>query len=206
LKSDLPRQKKKPKRAVNVSWIITIFFSTILISGLFSAASTVLLGRSTLVAAFFILLLIVFIGIFFDVIGVAVTAADTKPFHSMAAHRVPGAQEALKMLKNADKVSSFCNDVVGDICGVISGTASASIVLLILSNQGAASGRAKVIEIIMAALVSGLTVGGKAVGKTLAMTKSTQIVHMTALIVYYMKSLPKSARGLFHRKAKANHK
>jgi CBS domain containing-hemolysin-like protein len=124
----------------------------------------------------------------------------------MAAHRVRGAQEALKMLKNADKVSSFCNDVVGDICGVISGTASASIVLLILSDRGTASGTARIIEILMAALVSGLTVGGKAVGKSLAMTKSTQIVHMTALVVYYTKSLPKLVRGLFQRKSKGNHK
>jgi Mg2+/Co2+ transporter CorB len=191
---------------VNISWIVTIFFSTILISGLFSTASNMLLGESTLVAAFIILLLIVFIGIFFDVIGVAVTAADPKPFHSMAAHRVRGAQEALKMLKNAEKVSSFCNDVVGDICGVISGTASASIVLLILSDRGTASGKARMIEIMMAALVSGLTVGGKAVGKTLAMTKSTQIVHMTALVVYYIKSLPGSIQGLFLRKSKGNHK
>jgi Mg2+/Co2+ transporter CorB len=206
LKSDVPKQKKKPKGSVKISWIVTIFFSTILISGLFSTASNMLLGESTLVAAFIILLLIVFIGIFFDVIGVAVTAADPKPFHSMAAHRVRGAQEALKMLKNAEKVSSFCNDVVGDICGVISGTASASIVLLILSDRGTASGRARMIEIMMASLVSGLTVGGKAVGKTLAMTKSTQIVHMTALVVYYIKSLPGSIQGLFLRKSKGNHK
>jgi Mg2+/Co2+ transporter CorB len=206
LKSDVPKQKKKPKGSVKVSWIVTIFFSTILISGLFSTASNMLLGESTLAAAFVILLLIVFIGIFFDVIGVAVTAADSKPFHSMAAHRVRGAQEALKMLKNAEKVSSFCNDVVGDICGVISGTASASIVLLILSDRGTSSGRARMIEIMMAALVSGLTVGGKAVGKTLAMTKSTQIVHMTALVVYYIKSLPGSVQGLFLRKSKGNHK
>jgi hypothetical protein len=62
------------------------------------------------------------------------------------------------------------------------------------------------IEIMMASLVSGLTVGGKAVGKTLAMTKSTQIVHMTALVVYYIKSLPGSIQGLFLRKSKGNHK
>ena len=81
----------------------------------------------------------------------------------MAAHRVPGAQEALKLLRNAEKVSSFCNDVVGDICGIISGTASASIVLLILANRQSVGTRAQLLEIGMAALVSGLTVGGKAV-------------------------------------------
>ena len=32
------------------------------------------------------------------------------------------------LIRNAGKVSSFCNDVIGDISGVISGTASALIV------------------------------------------------------------------------------
>ncbi len=42
-------------------------------------------------------IVVVFIGlgIVFDIIGVAVTAADAKPFHSMAAHREKGAKEAL---------------------------------------------------------------------------------------------------------------
>ena len=72
--------------------------------------------------AFLILLVIVMVGIIFDIIGVAVTSADEKPFHSMAARKVPGSQEAIKLLRNAERVSSICNDVVGDICGVVSGT------------------------------------------------------------------------------------
>lgn len=124
MKSDISgqKQKKKSKKKVNIKWIITIFLSTMVISAVFSTISNMLLGQAGLVPAFFILLVIVLIGILFDIIGVAVTAADVKPFHSMAAHRVPGAQEALKLLRNAEKVSSFCNDVVGDICGIISGT------------------------------------------------------------------------------------
>lgn len=118
----------------------------------------------------------------------------------MAAHRVNGAQEALKMLKNAEKVSSFCNDVVGDICGVISGTASASIVLIMVSGMTAAGSGVSVLEIAMAALVSGITVGGKAIGKSFAMKQSTRIVHMAALGVYYVRSVPKTIKKLFSRK------
>ena len=53
----------------------------------------------------------------FDMIGVAVTAADEQVFHSMAAKKIRGAKLAVKFKKNADKLSSFCKDVIGDICG-----------------------------------------------------------------------------------------
>lgn len=202
MKSDISgqKQKKKSKKKVNIKWIITIFLSTVVISAVFSTISNMLLGQAGLVPAFFILLVIVLIGILFDIIGVAVTAADVKPFHSMAAHRVPGAQEALKLLRNAEKVSSFCNDVVGDICGIISGTASASIVLLILANRQSVGTRAQLLEIGMAAVVSGLTVGGKAVGKTFAMTKSTSIVHCASEVIYYIKSAPSQLKKLLGKR------
>lgn len=202
MKSDISgqKQKKKSKKKVNIKWIITIFLSTVVISAVFSTISNMLLGQAGLVPAFFILLVIVLIGILFDIIGVAVTAADVKPFHSMAAHRVPGAQDALKLLRNAEKVSSFCNDVVGDICGVISGTASASIVLLILADRQSISTKAQLLEIGMAALVSGLTVGGKAIGKTFAMTKSTSIVHCASKVIYYIKSAPGQLKKLLRQR------
>lgn len=202
MKSDIPgqRQKKKSKKKVDVKWIVTIFLSTVVISAVFSTISNILLGQAGLVSAFFILLVIVLIGILFDIIGVAVTAADVKPFHSMAAHRVPGAQDALKLLRNAEKVSSFCNDVVGDICGIISGTASASIVLLILARHQSIGTKAQLLEIGMAALVSGLTVGGKAIGKTFAMTKSTSIVHCASKVIYYIKSAPGNLKKILEKR------
>ena len=199
MKDDIPKQSKKKQKAktVQIRWIAIIFLSTVLISGLFSTVSNQLLSGANMVAAFGILLVIVLIGILFDVIGVAVTAADPKPFHAMAAHRVRGAREALNMLRRADRVSSFCNDVIGDICGVVSGTASASIAALaVLHRNGQGLG---IMEILLAALVSGLTVGGKAIGKTIAMNRSTQIVHTAAVVVYYVKYMPKAVSGLFHK-------
>lgn len=206
MKSDIPgqkqKQKQKTKKIVDMKWVITIFLTTVVISALFSTVSNALLGEATLIAAFFILLAIILLGIIFDIIGVAVTAADPKPFHSMAAHREPGAKEALKMLKNAEKMSSFCNDVVGDICGVISGTASASIVVVMMTTSATHSMKYRVAEIFMAALVSGLTIGGKAFGKGFAMNGSTKIVHMAALVVFYFKSIPKTVKKLFQKKKK----
>ena len=62
--------------------------------------------------AFFILLVIIFVGIIFDVVGMAVACADETPFHAMASRKIPGAQEAISLLRNAERVSSICNDVV----------------------------------------------------------------------------------------------
>lgn len=193
-------QKSEPKKNVNIKWTVTIFFVTVLISAVFSMVSNMLLMDANLLTSFLILLVIVCIGIVFDVIGIAVTAADPKPFNSMAAHKVVGGKEALKMLKNAEKVSSFCNDVVGDICGIISGTASAAIVVLMLSGIRSGGYFPTVLEIAMAALVSGLTVGGKAVGKSLAMNQSTVIVHTAAKIVYYVKNGPRLIKMALRRK------
>ena len=181
-------------------WPLRVFLIAVSLSAVMSFCSSAALEDSGIWIPILVLAIFIALGIVFDMIGVAVTAADPKPFHSMAAHRVPGAQDALKLLKNAEKVSSFCNDVVGDICGVISGTASASIVLLILSGKGSLTTGDRLLEIGMAALVSGLTVGGKAIGKTFAMTKSTTIVHWASLVIYYIKSAPGKLKKLLSKR------
>ena len=100
------------ERLKTIRWVVTIFLVTILVSGVISLASDVLMANSTMGVAFIILLIIIFIGIVFDIVGMAVATADEKPFHSMAARKVPGAQESIKLLRNAERVSSICNDVV----------------------------------------------------------------------------------------------
>ena len=186
-KSDSSASKKE--RNKTVSWVVTIFFVTILVSGTISFASDVIMAGSSMLVAFVILLAIILIGIVFDVIGVAVTSADEKPFHSMAARKVPGGLEAIKLLRNAERVSSICNDVVGDICGVVSGAASATIAAQVLSNFEFSVD--SVIPLIMSALVAGLTVGGKAIGKTFAMNSCTAIVHGVGKVVWAFNHLPK---------------
>jgi len=186
-KSD-PNATKK-ERNKTIRWVVTIFFVTILVSGIISFSSDLLMANSSMLVAFIILLAIVFIGIVFDVIGVAVTSADEKPFHSMAARKVPGAQESIRLLRNAERVSSICNDVVGDICGVVSGSASATIAAQVLRNFEFSA--ESIIPLVMSALVAGVTVGGKAVGKTVAMKSCTNIVHGVGKIVWVFRHLHK---------------
>lgn len=187
-----PRSKGK-KKGGNVRWIITIFFIAVIISATISFLSSAVLEGAGLAVAFFVLLFIVFLGVVFDLIGVAVMSADPKPFHSMSAKKVPGAVEALMLLRNAEKVSSFCNDVVGDICGVVSGSASAVIAVRALTQIDSDT----VSQLVMSALVAGVTIAGKACGKTIAMNRATEIVHAVSKPIYYTKSLfrRKKTRG-----------
>ena len=185
-KSDPSAAKKERNKTIR--WVVTIFFLTILISGTISLLSDEIMSRSGMVVAFLILLFIVLIGILFDIIGVAVTSADERPFHSMAARKVPGAQEAIRLLRNAERVSSICNDVIGDICGVVSGSASATIAVQILNKFEFSW--PNLVSLVMSALVAGLTVGGKAVGKTFAMNSCTVIVHTAGKVIFALRHIP----------------
>lgn len=183
-KADSSSNKRDKK---TTKWVVAVFISTIIISGAISLLSEELLASSGMAAAFFILLVIIVIGIVFDIIGVAVTSADEKPFHSMAARRVPGAQESIRLLRNAERVSSICNDVVGDICGVISGSASAAIAGRIVSHFS--PDWPNIIMLVMSAMVAGLTVGGKAIGKAYAISSCTAIVHAVGKVLRFLNTV-----------------
>ena len=189
-RSDPAAVKKARKKTVK--WVITIFLITIVVSGVISFLSDTFMGGSSIGVAFLILLLIILIGIVFDIIGMAVASADEKPFHSMASRKVPGAQEAIRLLRNAERVSSICNDVVGDICGVISGSASATIAVQVISDLDFTWLR--IITLVMSSLAAGLTVGGKALGKTFAVNSCVEIVHSVGKLIYMLRHFPKSFR------------
>ncbi len=186
----------KKERSRTIRWVVTVFLVTLVVSGMISLISDEVMASSGLLAAFAILLGIVFLGIIFDIIGMAVATASEKPFHSMAARKVPGAQEAIRLLRNAERVSSICNDVVGDICGVVSGSASATIAAQILSNFDMSW--PQLITLVMSALAAGLTVGGKAVGKSIAVNSCTAIVHGVGQMIYTLNHIPE----LFRKKNK----
>lgn len=161
------------KIKTNSCWIAKITITSMIISMALTFASTKILGSAGYVMAFLVLAVFILLGVVFDTIGVAVTAASTAPFHSMAAKKEPGAAEALRLIRNAEKVSSICSDVVGDISGIISGATSALIVTRLMTDLSTEN---ILIQLGVSALVTGAMVGGKAFGKTLAIASSTKIV------------------------------
>ena len=185
-----PKHKKPAgggKSQSRVRWLIAIFVMAMTISASFSLLSQELLSAASLFGAFVVLLAIIAIGIFFDLLGVAVTAAEEKPFHSMASRKVPGGSEGIWLLRNAGKVSSICCDVVGDICGIISGTAAAVVALEAWTKMQSLSQR--LIQLLLSALVAALTILGKAFCKQIALDNSTTIVHAAAKLLYRCKHL-----------------
>ncbi|MCX7696030.1 MAG: hypothetical protein N2Z71_10045 [Caloramator sp.] len=174
-------KKKTSDKNANIKWIVLIIIWTFIISASISFVSNSLLSGVGIFFAFFILIAIILIGIIFDIIGVAVTAAEETPFHSLASRKVTGARTAVKLIRNADKVSNFCNDVIGDICGVVSGAAGAIIISKLIS-KGVFSNQT-ILSLIVSATIASLTVGGKALGKNFAMTQSNNIVYKTAWLI-----------------------
>lgn len=158
---------------------------TFAISFLLSYISESALSGVNIVVAFVLLLLFIFLGILFDIIGTSVTAADDKPFNSMAARKVPGARASLFLISKAATVSNICNDVVGDICGIISGTMTAVIASDL--NAGSSVG-SLLLTILLTAATASFTVGGKAVGKNIALKYSGKILHAVGRVFCFFVS------------------
>ncbi len=177
--------KKKGGTSGQYRWAFTVFLMAVVMSAVLSLVSESILAGAGMAVALLILAGFICLGILFDIIGVATTAADPKPFHSMAAHKEKGAKEALLLLRNASRVSSVCNDVVGDICGIVSGATGAVIVAQL---QRAFNIQTVLLSVAVTALVSGLTIGGKALSKTFAMKQSTRVVYLAGRFLH-----------LFHR-------
>lgn len=182
---DSDRGKKK-RRYSNARWVARIFIITLVISVTLEFASTKALEGVGYIISIAVLALFIIVNIFFDVIGVAVTAADERPFHAMASRRVAGSRDALWLIKNADRVSSMCNDVIGDISGIISGSTGAAVAVMLISDFGV---QALTAGMIITGAVSALTVGGKALGKTVALKYSTEIVHLVGRILSLLKRI-----------------
>jgi len=172
-----------------IRWTVFISIITFVLAILFSVASNTLLNGLNWALGMLVVLVLVMIGIFFDIIGIATTAAEEKPFHAMASERVRGARHAIYLLRNADRVSNICNDVIGDISGIVSGTAVTFVVLELIADLGVNGTTAStIVNVAFAGLVSALTVGGKAFGKSFAINNSTNIVLFIGKFFYFMES------------------
>lgn len=185
MKKEIKKQiAKKEKTLVNYTWIIKITILAFTISLAFSVLSELTIPKVNIVLAIVILLVFIALGILFDMIGVAVTSSDEEPFHSMSSRKVKGAKQAVKLKKNADKVSSFCNDVIGDICGIISGSVGVSIANTLASLLNIPF---FIVTLIVTALIAAMTIGGKAIFKGIAISKSNEILYHFAKVISIFK-------------------
>ncbi|SFD52797.1 hypothetical protein SAMN05216238_10283 [Lentibacillus persicus] len=179
--------KSQTKKSLKFS--VTIAVITFVLAAIFAVISESVLSNVVWILGLFIVFIIVFVGVVFDMLGIAATSATEKPFHAMAAEKVNGAKEAVNITRNADKFASFCNDVIGDISGVVSGTASATVVLQIahIFGEGDGSSLQIVLSVVLTSLVAALTVGGKAIGKFAAINFSTDLIFFAGKIIAFIE-------------------
>lgn len=183
------KAKKKPivnRKFRDYHWIITVTISAFCISLFFSFLSELTMPNANSILAIFIIFLFIGIGIIFDMIGISVTVADLETFNSMATKKIRGARLAVKLIHNASRTSSFCNDVIGDICGIISGSAGVALSSILASNFG---WNLFFTTLLITALIAAFTIGGKALGKSTAMNRSTYILYnfCKVISVFYRK-------------------
>ena len=176
------------KSNVSSRYLLLVSIGSFLLAVIFSLLSETMtrIVQSVLISLSG-LLTIILIGIFADIIGTAVTAAQEAPFHAKAAKRVRGAKEGVFLLRNAGKVANICNDVIGDIVGTVSGALGISIVVKIVSNNPGTD--AFWANIIMTALIASLTISGKALGKTLALSRANDVIFLVGKVLAYWEKL-----------------
>jgi hypothetical protein len=169
-----------------IKWSALIAVITLVLAAIFTIISSLVLGEVNVIIGMIVVLLIILVGVVFDAVGLSAAAADEVPFHAMASEKVYGAKEAIQICRNADRVSSFCNDVIGDISGIVSGTASAIVVLRLVYQFGQTdeSQFHFVLAVIFTSIVAALTVGGKAIGKSFAIHYSTDIILLVGKLFY----------------------
>lgn len=161
-------------------WVFVVTILAFIISILMTLFSTIALENVSLLVAILITFFFILLGIVFDIIGVAVTSGDEVAFHSMSARKVKGGKIGVKLLKNTEKVSSVCCDVIGDVCGIVSGTSGVVIASLIIKLTDI---NELLVSLLVTGLISSLTIGGKALGKGIAISKSKEIVTIVSKIL-----------------------
>lgn len=165
----------KKKKQSRWAWPVKILVITLFLSLAISVASEFALENAGIILSVVIILILWILGVVSDMIGVAAASCSIEPFNAMCSRKVRGAKEGRALVKHAEKVSSICNDVVGDICGIISGAAGSVIAgKLILESMSNSIGI--LIAASVSAVIAGLTIFGKAMMKKFAIDNSTKVI------------------------------
>lgn len=179
-------KKIKNKKNDKFMWILTVMAISFILSIIFSSLSESIIPNISIVFGILLIIIFILIGMIFDMIGVAITAAREKPFHSMASKKVKGSKHSIKLLKNSDKLASICNDVVGDVAGVVSGSAG---MLVANSISNSYNLNLSFTVLIITGVIASLTITSKAIGKSIAINNSEIITFRVGKILnFFIKS------------------
>lgn len=167
----------------SIKFLLTVFILTFFLAAILSSGTEAFLRVFPITMTWILLIIVITIGVVFDVIGIAVAAADEAPHHARAAKKVFGAKQSIYLIRRADKVANFANDIVGDITGTVSGAMGAAIIILVTTKYSYLGSWKVILNVLMLALIASLTVTGKAWGKTLAINEANNIIDITGRVI-----------------------
>lgn len=176
------KQKKKKQRSknkFNFIWALKAALISIIISVLLTLLSSEVLEKLNLAAAFIILIIFIIINIFFDILAISIATADIKPFLSMSARRLKVGYTGVYLINNAEKMNNIFADVIGDIAGVVSGATGTAIIVKLFTSPDSEF----TANLIITSLIAGLTVGGKALGKSIGIRYNYNFVYGAAKVL-----------------------
>ncbi len=181
--------KKKSKKKRKYDWLIwglTVLCFSFVLTVVFSFLTEISINdQSPSYVCVIVLLILLILNIGCDVLANAIISSKPEAFHAMASNRIRGAKRAVSFCRNATKLSSIFADVIGDICGIVSGAAGAVLGTIIAGDSGT------VIKLVCAigvsSVIGALTVGGKAIFKHFAIKYNKQIVFGFAKFTTFFK-------------------
>ena len=179
IKNSNKRKKDKQKQskfAIWWKWPLIVLGISFILSFAFGLVSEISLSHTGLIVAIVVIIVFAVLSVIGDMIGVAVTAAKLEPFRAMASRKVRGANEAIILVKNADRVTSVFADILGDICGILAGAAGASISIMLIRES-----MANIVGVVIASLVSAVIAAVIIFGK--AAFKKYSIVHCEKIVL-----------------------
>ena len=162
----------------------TSFFLAVV---LFWLSEIIAIKLQNLFLSFLFLVIIILTGIVADIVGTSVAAAREAPFHAKGAKKVPGAQESVFLIRNADRVANICSDVIGDIAGTVSGALGIALVMQILLYWKGAN--QVLLNMLVTAAIAAFTVGGKAAGKSFALRRANEIIFLVGRVLAAVETL-----------------
>lgn len=186
------------KRKTSIKYIISVLILTFFIAALLGSGTEAFLGFLPSGLTWVLLIIVISIGVIFDIIGIAVTAADEAPHHARAAKKVFGAKQSVYLIKRCDRVANFANDIVGDITGTLSGAMGATIIIRLIDQYPELTSWKVILNVLLLAGIASCTVTGKAWGKTFAINEANRIVDMAGRAIAGIEKIT----GLNFTKAK----
>lgn len=183
----------------STKWAFKVFILSISLSIIFSLVSQSLLPSLSPFFSIFVIVFFVFVSVIFDMVAVAFTSINKEQLDKFKNEN--GYVMAVKLCERADKVASFGGDVVGDICGILSGAGGVSLVVNMNIQD---TNLNLLVTCLVSSLIAGITIFCKAIMKTYALQNCEQIAIVTGayLEASFFNRMRKKRQDKKHKRKK----